>query len=211
MADVYDTLRSGGIVPVIALEDASVAADLARALVRGGLSAAEVTFRTECAVEAIRAMCAAVPDMLVGAGTVLTVAQAEAAVRSGARFIVSPGYNPEVVDWCVENDIPTVPGVATASEIMACVNKGLSHLKLFPAERLGGCRILEDFAGPFSHCAFMPTGGISAENLSDYMKLENVFCVGGSWMVRKPLIEARQWDEITRLCVDARTRCGRFA
>ena len=132
--DIYDTFRDIGIIPVVAIEDASKAADLAHALVKGGLPASEVTFRTACAAEAIEAMIKAEPDMLVGAGTVLNVEQAEKAVKAGAKFIVSPGYNPDVVDWCIKNNVPTMPGISNPSEITACINKGVTHLKLFPAE-----------------------------------------------------------------------------
>ena len=203
MADVYDTFRDIGIIPVVAIEDASKAADLAHALVKGGLPASEVTFRTACAAEAIEAMIKAEPDMLVGAGTVLNVEQAERAVKAGAKFIVSPGYNPEVVDWCIAHNIPTMPGISNPSEITACINKGVTHLKLFPAERKGGYKIIDDFGGPFPQCTFMPTGGVNTENVSEYAKRKNILCMGGTWMVKKPLIEGGKWDEITQICKDA--------
>ena len=203
MADVYDTFRDIGIIPVVAIEDASKAADLAHALVKGGLPASEVTFRTACAAEAIEAMIKAEPDMLVGAGTVLNVEQAERAVKAGAKFIVSPGYNPEVVDWCIAHNIPTMPGISNPSEITACINKGVTHLKLFPAERKGGYKIIDDFGGPFPQCTFMPTGGVNTENVSEYAKPKNILCMGGTWMVKKPLIEGGKWDEITQICKDA--------
>lgn len=203
MADIYETFRDIGIIPVVAIEDASKAADLAHALVRGGLPAAEVTFRTECAAEAIEAMAKAEPAMLVGAGTVLNVEQAERAVRAGAKFIVSPGYNPDVVDWCIRNGIPTMPGISNPSEITACINKGVTHLKLFPAERKGGYKIIDDFGGPFPQCTFMPTGGVTTENVGEYAKRKNILCMGGTWMVKKPLIEGGKWDEIAQICRDA--------
>ncbi|HAC32008.1 MAG TPA: 2-dehydro-3-deoxyphosphogluconate aldolase, partial [Treponema sp.] len=203
MADIYDTFRDIGIIPVVAIEDASKAADLAHALVKGGLPASEVTFRTACAAEAIEAMVKAEPDMLVGAGTVLNVEQAEKAVKAGAKFIVSPGYNPDVVDWCLKNNVPTMPGISNPSEITACVNKGVTHLKLFPAERKGGYKIIDDFGGPFPQCTFMPTGGVNTENVSEYAKRKNILCMGGTWMVKKPLIEGCKWDEITQICKDA--------
>ena len=201
--DIYDTFRDIGIIPVVAIEDASKAADLAHALVKGGLPASEVTFRTACAAEAIEAMIKAEPDMLVGAGTVLNVEQAEKAVKAGAKFIVSPGYNPDVVDWCIKNNVPTMPGISNPSEITACINKGVTHLKLFPAERKGGYKIIDDFGGPFPQCTFMPTGGVTTENVGEYAKRKNILCMGGTWMVKKPLIEGCKWDEITQICKDA--------
>lgn len=203
MADIYDTFRDIGIIPVVAIEDASKAADLAHALVKGGLPASEVTFRTACAAEAIEAMIKAEPNMLVGAGTVLNVEQAEKAVKAGAKFIVSPGYNPDVVDWCIKNKVPTMPGISNPSEITACINKGVTHLKLFPAERKGGYKIIDDFGGPFPQCTFMPTGGVTTENVGEYAKRKNILCMGGTWMVKKPLIEGEKWDEITQICKDA--------
>ena len=203
MADIYDTFRDIGIIPVVAIEDASKAADLAHALVKGGLPASEVTFRTACAAEAIEAMIKAEPNMLVGAGTVLNVEQAEKAVKAGAKFIVSPGYNPDVVDWCIKNNVPTMPGISNPSEITACINKGVTHLKLFPAERKGGYKIIDDFGGPFPQCTFMPTGGVTTENVGEYAKRKNILCMGGTWMVKKPLIEGEKWDEITQICKDA--------
>lgn len=203
MDKVYEQFRDIGIIPVVAIEDASKAADLAHALVKGGLPASEVTFRTACAAEAIEAMIKAEPDMLVGAGTVLNVEQAEKAVKAGAKFIVSPGYNPDVVDWCIKNKIPTMPGISNPSEITACINKGLTYLKLFPAERKGGYKIIDDFGGPFPQCAFMPTGGVTTENVGEYAKRKNILCMGGTWMVKKPLIEGEKWDEITQICKDA--------
>lgn len=203
MADIYTQFRNIGIIPVVALEDASKAAPLAHALAKGGLPASEVTFRTACAEEAIREMIKAEPDMLVGAGTVLNVEQAERAVKAGAKFIVSPGYNPDVVDWCIKNNIPTMPGISNPSEITACINKGLKYLKLFPAERKGGYKIIDDFSGPFPQLSFMPTGGVTTENLPEYAKRKNILCMGGTWMVKKPLIDGDKWDEITEICKGA--------
>jgi len=198
--DIYDTFRDIGIIPVVAIEDASKAADLAHALVKGGLPASEVTFRTACAAEAITAMVKAEPDMLVGAGTVLNIEQAKKAVDAGAKFIVSPGFNPDVVQWCIDNNIPTMPGVSNPSEITACVNMGVTHLKLFPAERKGGYKIIDDFGGPFPQCTFMPTGGVTTDNVGEYAKRKNILCMGGTWMVKKPLIEGEKWDEIADIC-----------
>ncbi len=203
MADIYETFRDIGIIPVVAIEDASKAAGLAHALVAGGLPASEVTFRTACAEEAIREMIKAEPNMLVGAGTVLNVEQAERAAAAGAKFIVSPGYNPDVVDWCIAHNMPTMPGVSNPSEITAAVNKGLKYVKLFPAERKGGYKIIDDFGGPFPGVSFMPTGGVTTENVGEYAKRKNIICMGGTWMVKKPLIEGEKWDEITKICKEA--------
>ncbi|MBP3607791.1 MAG: bifunctional 4-hydroxy-2-oxoglutarate aldolase/2-dehydro-3-deoxy-phosphogluconate aldolase [Treponema sp.] len=203
MADIYEQMRDIGIIPVVAIEDASKAADLAHALVKGGLPASEVTFRTACAEEAIKEMIKAEPNMIVGAGTVLNVEQAERAHKAGAKFIVSPGYNPDVVDYCIKNNIPTMPGISNPTEITACINKGLKYLKLFPAESKGGYKIIDDFGGPFPQISFMPTGGVKTENLSEYAKRKNILCMGGTWMVKKPLIEGEKWDEITQICKDA--------
>lgn len=200
---MYEQMRDIGIIPVVALEDASKAAPLAHALVKGGLPASEVTFRTACAEEAIREMIKAEPDMLVGAGTVLNVEQCERAVKAGAKFIVSPGFNPDVVQWCLDHNIPTMPGVSNPSEITAAINMGLKYVKLFPAERKGGYKIIDDFGGPFPQVQFMPTGGVTTENLPEYAKRKNIVCMGGTWMVKKPLIEGEKWDEITNICKGA--------
>lgn len=200
MTDNYDIFDGIDIMPVIALEDASKAEKLAGALCEGGIYCAEVTFRTSCASQAIKSMIEACPNMLVGAGTVLNISQAEKALEAGAKFIVSPGFNSELVDWCIKNNVPTVPGVSNASEITAAINKGLTKVKLFPARTLGGCALLDDFKGPFPQVSFMPTGGISLENVRDYFKRKNVFCVGGTWMVKKELIGGEKWSEISEIC-----------
>ena len=192
-----------GIIPVIAIQDAKKAVPLAKALVDGGIPAAEVTFRTDAAEEAIKAMAKAYPDMLVGAGTVLSVEKAEAAVKAGAKFIVSPGFDPEVVDWCIAHQVPVSPGLCTPSEIQQAIKRGLSVVKFFPAEASGGVAMLKNFAGPFGGVKFMPTGGISLANLADYAKCPNVLSVGGTWMVKADKINDEKWDEITQMCKDA--------
>ena len=174
MNSVLEQLGSIGLVPVIKIEDASKAADLARALIAGGLPCAEVTFRTAAAAEAIRAMTAGFPDMLVGAGTVINVELAKKAKEAGARFIVSPGFNPLVVEWCISNGMPVVPGVNTPSDVEAGLERGLEVLKFFPAEASGGVAMLDALAGPFGQVKFMPTGGIGANNLADYVRRPNV-------------------------------------
>ena len=192
-----------GIVPVIAIEDANDAPRLGRALLAGGLPCAEITFRTAAAVEAMRAMTATCPDVMVGAGTVLTVAQAEAAKEAGATFVVTPGFDAAVVDWCIENDMPITPGVLTPTEINMALNKGLTVLKFFPAEAGGGVKTLKAIAGPYQDVKFIPTGGISAANLPDYLSLSSVHACGGSWMVKKQLIAEGEFEQITSMCAEA--------
>ncbi len=211
MNSVLEQLGSIGLVPVIKIEDAAKAADLARALIAGGLPCAEVTFRTAAAAEAIRAMTADFPDMLVGAGTVINVELAKKAKEAGARFIVSPGFNPAVVEWCIANGMPVVPGVNNPSDVEAGLERGLEVLKFFPAEASGGVAMLDALAGPFGQVKFMPTGGIGANNLADYVKRPNVLAVGGSWMVKADLIDSGDWDGITRLCREAVTAVHGFA
>lgn len=202
---LFKQIHKIGLVPVVKIDDAAKAEGLAKAMVKGGLCCAEVTFRTSAAEEAIRNITSAVPEMLVGAGTVTNIEFAKKAVAAGAKFIVSPGFNPTVVDWCLENNVPIVPGVCTPSDIEAGISRGLTTLKFFPAEASGGVDMLKNFAGPFPNLMFMPTGGISPANLGSYAKQPNVLSVGGSWMVKPELIEAENWDAITDLCKEAVT------
>jgi 2-dehydro-3-deoxyphosphogluconate aldolase/(4S)-4-hydroxy-2-oxoglutarate aldolase len=199
---VVAEIEHGRLVPVIVVEDAAAAPPLADALVAGGLRCAEVTFRTSAAQAALRAM-AADGRLLVGAGTVVTPDQADAAVESGAAFIVSPGFNVAVVRRCVELGVPTFPGVATASDVMAAVAEELDIVKFFPAEPLGGVKMINALAGPFPSMRFIPTGGITAELLPKYLAHPAVAAVGGSWMVAPKLIAGGEWDEITRLTAEA--------
>jgi 2-dehydro-3-deoxyphosphogluconate aldolase/(4S)-4-hydroxy-2-oxoglutarate aldolase len=205
MTDVFAALGQVGLVPVIKIDRAEDATPLARALAAGGLPAAEITFRTPAAAAAIRRIAGAVPDLILGAGTVLTVEQAAQAVEAGAQYLVSPGFDSQIVDWCLAHGIPILPGVATPTEVIMALNKGLPLLKLFPAEELGGIRLLKALAGPFTEVRFIPTGGITAANLVDYLRLPNVVAVGGSWMAPGKLIAAGQFGEITRLAAEA---CG---
>ncbi|HBO36403.1 MAG: bifunctional 4-hydroxy-2-oxoglutarate aldolase/2-dehydro-3-deoxy-phosphogluconate aldolase [Sphaerochaeta sp.] len=200
---LFEQIHKIGLVPVVKIDDAGKAVGLAKAMVKGGLPCAEVTFRTAAAEEAIKQITAAVPEMLVGAGTVTNLDFAKKAVAAGAKFIVSPGFNPTVVDWCLENNVPIVPGVCTPSDIEAGLSRGLSTLKFFPAEVSGGVEMLKNLAGPFPNLMFMPTGGISPANLASYAKQSNVLAVGGSWMVKPELIEAENWDAISALCSEA--------
>ncbi|MGE4583123.1 MAG: bifunctional 4-hydroxy-2-oxoglutarate aldolase/2-dehydro-3-deoxy-phosphogluconate aldolase [Sphaerochaeta sp.] len=200
---LFAQIHEIGLVPVVKIDDASKAEGLAKAMIDGGLPCAEVTFRTDAAEEAIRRISKAYPEMLVGAGTVINLDYAKKAVAAGARFIVSPGFNPTVVDWCLENNVPIVPGVCTPSDIEAGLSRGMTTLKFFPAEVSGGVDMLKNFAGPFPNLTFMPTGGISLANLASYAKQPNVLAVGGSWMVKGELIESENWQAITDLCKDA--------
>lgn len=203
MNAILQTLGTIGLVPVVKIEDAAKAASLAKALIDGGLPCAEVTFRTAAAKDAIAAITKKYPDMLVGAGTVLTIENAEKAIAAGAKFIVSPGFNPAVVDYCISKKIPVVPGVNNPSGVEAGLEKGLEVLKFFPAEASGGVAMLDALAGPFGNVQFMPTGGIELKNLADYAKRSNVLAIGGSWMVKADLIENSDWETISRLCREA--------
>ena len=201
--NLFSQFSTIGIVPVVKIDDATKAVGLAKAMIAGGIPIAEITFRTAAAAEAIALVTKAVPEMLVGAGTVTNVEFAKQAVAAGAQFIVSPGFNPSVVDWCLENNIPIVPGVCTPSDIEAGLSRGLTTLKFFPAEASGGVNMLKNFAGPFPNLTFMPTGGINLANITDYAKQSNVLSVGGSWMVKPDLIENEDWPAITKLCSDS--------
>ena len=191
------------VIPVVVLNDAKDAIPLADALVEGGLSCAEVTFRTEAAEESIRLMCGKYPEMLVGAGTVLTIEQVERAVGAGAKFIVSPGFDPEIVDYCLEKKIPVLPGCVTPSEIAQAVKRGLKTVKFFPAEQSGGVSMLKAMAAPYTMLKFMPTGGINKENLKEYLGFNKVLCCGGSWMVKGDMIETGQFDKIKEMTKEA--------
>ena len=176
---------------------------LARALQKGGLHAAEITFRTSAAAEAIGYITETVPDMCVLAGTVLTVEQARDAVEAGAGGIVSPGTNPDVVAWCMEQNIPVIPGCATPSEVETCIRMGLDTVKLFPAEVVGGTAMLRALAGPYGAMRFMPTGGIGMHNIAAYLREPNVLCCGGSWMVPADALRAGDFDGIRQLTEQA--------
>jgi 2-dehydro-3-deoxyphosphogluconate aldolase/(4S)-4-hydroxy-2-oxoglutarate aldolase len=195
--DVIEIIAAGRILPVVVLDDAAGAAPLAAALLDGGLRCAEVTFRTAAAADAIRAM-AERPDLLVGAGTVLTPAQVDQAVAAGARFVVSPGFGPAVVRHCQELGIPVFPGVATATEIQMALDAGVGTLKFFPAEQLGGAPMVKALAAPFRSVRFIPTGGVNTANLAGYLAVPSVLAVGGTWMVAPDLLAAGDWAEVTR-------------
>ena len=191
------------VVPVVVLNDADDAIPLADALIKGGLPCAEVTFRTDAAEESIRRICESFPDMLVGAGTVLTTKQVERAYKAGAKFIVSPGFDPEIIDCCISIGLPVLPGCITPSEIAQAVKRGLKVVKFFPAEQSGGVAMIKAMAAPYSMVKFMPTGGISTKNLADYLSCDKILCCGGSWMVKEDLIKSGSFDKITDMTKEA--------
>lgn len=201
--NVSETIQKMGVVPVVVLNDAKDAAPLAKALVEGGLPCAEVTFRTEAAEESIRIMTTEYPEMFVGAGTVLTIDQVDRAVAAGAKFIVSPGFDPEIVDYCIEKDIPVYPGCITPSEVAQAVKRGLKVIKFFPAEQFGGVATIKALAAPYTGVKFMPTGGVSAKNLESYLSFDKIVACGGSWMVKGDLVKAGKFNEIKALVEEA--------
>ncbi len=203
MKTIEEQFREDLVVPVVVLNDAKDALPLADALVEGGLPCAEVTFRTDAAEESIRLMAEKYPDMLVGAGTVLTIEQVDRAVKAGAKFIVSPGFDSEIVDYCLEKEIPVFPGCITPSEVAQAVKRGLKVVKFFPAEQFGGVATIKAMAAPYTMVKFMPTGGISAKNLKDYLSCDKILCCGGSWMVKGDLIKAGEFDKIRELTKEA--------
>ncbi|MEL6480579.1 MAG: bifunctional 4-hydroxy-2-oxoglutarate aldolase/2-dehydro-3-deoxy-phosphogluconate aldolase [Pseudomonadota bacterium] len=203
MTAIAQICRLAPVIPVLVIDDAATAAPLAKALVAGGLPVLEVTLRTPAALDAIRAMSDAAPEALVGAGTLRSSADVQAAVAAGARFGVSPGFLPSVLDTAGEVGLPLLPGVATPSEAMAAAELGLDHLKFFPAEANGGVPVLQAWASPLAGLSFCPTGGIGIGNAPDYLALSNVVCVGGSWVAPKAMVAAQDWDGITRLAAEA--------
>lgn len=198
-----EKLSSYGVVPVVVLEDVKDAKPLAEALVEGGLAVAEITFRTAAAEESIKVMSEAYPDMLVGAGTVLSIEQVDRAIRVGAKFIVSPGFDPEVVDYCISKDIPIYPGTVTPSEVTQAVKRGLSICKFFPAEQYGGVSTIKALSAPFTTVKFMPTGGVNANNLKDYLSCNKIVACGGSWMVKSDLIKNGDFEKIKEMTKEA--------
>ena len=203
MHPVLKQISDIGIVPVIAIDDAEKAVPLAKALVAGGLPVAEITFRTAAGEAAIRAISREVPEMLVGAGTVLTHDQLDRALDAGARFIVSPGFNPDMVRYGLSKGALMVPGTATPGEMEQAMALGLEVVKFFPAEQNGGVAKLKALAGPYTNLRWMPTGGVNTKNMMDYLGFDRIIACGGTWMVKRDLIEGEQWDEITRICKEA--------
>lgn len=202
---LLDIMTAQPVIPVIKIDRAEDAAPLARALARGGLRAIEITLRTPAALDAIRAASAEVPEAVVGAGTILDAGQFEAATQAGARFIVSPGLTPQLVDAASASEVPLLPGAITPGEIMAAREAGYTLLKFFPAEQAGGAAFLKALSSPLAEIRFCPTGGIGAANARDYLSLPNVVCVGGSWVAPDAMIASGDWDGITRLAAEAAT------
>ncbi|MBQ1547482.1 MAG: bifunctional 4-hydroxy-2-oxoglutarate aldolase/2-dehydro-3-deoxy-phosphogluconate aldolase [Lachnospiraceae bacterium] len=200
---INEKIQAIGIIPVVVLDEAKDAAALGNVLCRGGLPAAEVTFRTDAAEESIRIMSRECPDLFVGAGTVLNVLQAERAVDAGAKFIVSPGFSEDVVSWCLDRDIPVFPGTVTPTEMTKAVEYGLSVVKFFPAEPAGGLKYIKACAAPFTGLKFMPTGGINEKNVRDYLSYDRIIACGGSWMVKKDMIKEGRFEEIEKLVREA--------
>ena len=203
MQDMMNKLHDIGIIPVVVLDRVEDALPLAEALIKGGLPCAEVTFRTAAAEEGIRRISEAFPDMIVGAGTVLTTEQADRAIAAGAKFIVSPGFNPKVTEYVLKKGVPMTPGVCTPTEIEAALQFGLDVLKFFPAEPAGGLKMIKALAAPYVGLNFMPTGGISAANVRDYLAYDRIVACGGSWMVSGKLVKEGKFDEIGRLVKEA--------
>ena len=201
---VLERLARSIVVPVVVIDDAKDAIPTANAMVAGGIDVMEITFRTAAAPQAIKNVADNCPDMLVGAGTILNLEQCKLAVEMGAKFIVSPGLNAEVVSWCVENGIAVTPGCVTPTEIMAAIELGLNVVKFFPANVYGGLNALKNLAGPFVGLKFLPTGGVSNANIKEFIDTPFIHAVGGSWVCPKADIAAGNWEKITQLCISAR-------
>ena len=203
MMNVLDRLKQSGVVPVVVLDDAKDAVATAKALLAGGVDVMEITFRTAAAADSIKAVTENCPDMLVGAGTVITLEQCKKAVEGGAKFIVSPGFDPEVAAWCVERNVPITPGCVTPTEIVAAMKLGLNAVKFFPAGVYGGLKAMKALSAPFGGIKFIPTGGVDAKNLKEYLEAPFVHAVGGSWLCPKKEIAAGNFDAVTALCHEA--------
>ena len=201
---VLERLAASIVVPVVVIDDAKDAIPTAKAMAAGGVDVMEITFRTAAAPDAIQAVAENCPDVLVGAGTILNLDQCKLAVEKGAKFIVSPGFDAEVVQWCIDNGIAVTPGCVTPTEITMAVNRGLKVVKFFPANVYGGLNALKNLAGPFPGLKFLPTGGVNASNIKEYIDAPFIHAVGGSWVCPKADIAAGNWEKITQLCIDAR-------
>ncbi|GAA7294588.1 bifunctional 4-hydroxy-2-oxoglutarate aldolase/2-dehydro-3-deoxy-phosphogluconate aldolase [Helicobacter pylori] len=197
---IIEVLQISPIVPVVVIENIKDAVPLAQSLIEGGIPIIEVTLRSSCALEAIELIAKNVPKMRVGAGTILNLTQLEQAQNRGAEFLISPGLTPSLLEHAKKKDMPLIPGVSSSSEVMQALELGYNTLKFFPAEYCGGVKLLNAFNGPFKGVKFCPTGGISADNMRSYLNLENVLCVGGSWLTPKDLIQNKEWDKITEIC-----------
>ena len=203
MTEMMNQLKKIGIIPVVVLNDAKDALPLAECLMEGGLPCAEVTFRTAAAEASIRQMAKAHPDMIVGAGTVLTTEQADRAIDAGAKFIVSPGFNPKVTEYVLKKGVPMTPGICTPTEIEAALQFDLDVVKFFPAEPSGGLKMIKALAAPYVGLQFMPTGGINANNVRDYLAYDRIVACGGSWMVNGSLVKEGKFDEILKMVREA--------
>ena len=201
---VLERLARSIVVPVVVIDDAKDAIPTANAMVAGGIDVMEITFRTAAAPQAIKNVAENCPDMLVGAGTILNLEQCKLAVEMGAKFIVSPGLNPEVVSWCVANNIAVAPGCVTPTEIMAAIKLGLNVVKFFPANVYGGLNAMKNLSAPFGGIKFMPTGGVNTANIKEYVDAPFIHAVGGSWVCPKADIAAGNFEKITNLCAEAR-------
>ncbi|WP_121299992.1 bifunctional 4-hydroxy-2-oxoglutarate aldolase/2-dehydro-3-deoxy-phosphogluconate aldolase [Helicobacter pylori] len=197
---IIEVLQISPIVPVVVIENIKDAVPLAQSLIEGGIPIIEVTLRSSCALEAIELIAKNVPKMCVGAGTILNLTQLEQAQNRGAEFLISPGLTIKLLEHAKKKNMPLIPGVSSSSEVMQALEWGYSALKFFPAEYCGGVKLLNAFNGPFKGVKFCPTGGISADNMRSYLNLENVLCVGGSWLTPKDLIQNKEWDKITEIC-----------
>ncbi|UOR99233.1 bifunctional 4-hydroxy-2-oxoglutarate aldolase/2-dehydro-3-deoxy-phosphogluconate aldolase [Helicobacter pylori] len=197
---IIEVLQISPIVPVVVIEDIKDAVPLAQSLIEGGIQIIEVTLRSSCALEVIELIAKNVPKMCVGVGTILNPTQLEQAQNRGAEFLISPGLTIKLLEYAKKKDMPLIPGVSSSSEVMQALELGYSALKFFPAEYCGGVKLLNAFNGPFKGVRFCPTGGISADNMRSYLNLENVLCVGGSWLTPKNLIQNKEWDKITEIC-----------
>ncbi|GAA7960458.1 bifunctional 4-hydroxy-2-oxoglutarate aldolase/2-dehydro-3-deoxy-phosphogluconate aldolase [Helicobacter pylori] len=197
---IIEVLQISPIIPVVVIENIWDAVPLAQSLIEGGIPIIEVTLRSSCALEAIELIAKNVPKMRVGAGTILNLTQLEQAQNRGAEFLISPGLTPSLLEHAKKKDMPLIPGVSSSSEVMQALELGYSALKFFPAEYCGGVKLLNAFNGPFKGVKFCPTGGISVDNMRSYLNLENVLCVGGSWLTPKDLIQNKEWDKITEIC-----------
>ncbi|WP_121017310.1 bifunctional 4-hydroxy-2-oxoglutarate aldolase/2-dehydro-3-deoxy-phosphogluconate aldolase [Helicobacter pylori] len=197
---IIEVLQISPIVPVVVIENIKDAVPLAQSLIEGGIPIIEVTLRSSCALEAIELIAKNVPKMRVGAGTILNPTQLEQAQNRGAEFLISPGLTTKLLEHAKKKGMPLIPGVSSSSEVMQALELGYNALKFFPAEYCGGVKLLNAFNGPFKGVKFCPTGGISADNMRSYLNLENVLCVGGSWLTPKNLIQNKEWDKITEIC-----------
>jgi len=201
--NIEEKFEELGVIPVVVLNDVKDALPLAKALIEGGLPCAEVTFRTDAAEESIRQIHEAYPEMVLAAGTVLTTEQVDRAVAAGASAIVSPGFDPEIVDYCISKHIPVMPGIVTPSELAQAVKRGLTRVKFFPAEAAGGLAMIKAMCAAYTSVRVMPTGGINAKNLGEYLSCDKIYCCGGSWMVKGDLIKAGEFDKIKEMTAEA--------